>query len=106
MAGGAGRARHGPPAPRSDVMRLFIAIDLPEDVRLNLENLERELRPVTSSARWVAPGSIHVTLKFLGETDESRIGDIDRALAGVAAVPMDVVVHGVGFFPGGRSPRV
>ena len=87
-------------------MRVFIAIELPEDVRKKLWEIERKLRPVTSSARWVSPDSIHLTLKFLGEVSETRLDDIDQALTGLTWRPFQVSVHGIGFFPGTRSPRV
>jgi len=87
-------------------MRLFIAIELPEDIRQKVADLQRELKSVTTSARWVAPDSIHLTLKFLGETSEERIPEIDEALVGLTWKPFPVTVRGIGFFPGNRSPRV
>ena len=87
-------------------MRLFIAVDLPNDVRDQLAEVQRALRPLTDSARWVAPESIHITLKFLGEVPEKQLEDIDTALAGLSWKPFTVTVRGVGFFPGNRSPRV
>ena len=87
-------------------MRLFIAIELPDDIRTQLMELQRVLRPLESAAKWVAPESIHVTLKFLGEVPEKRVPQIDSALAGLSWKPFTINVHGVGFFPGARSPRV
>jgi 2'-5' RNA ligase len=87
-------------------MRVFIAIDLPEDVRSGLAAIERELRQTTNSARWVAAESIHVTLKFVGEVNDKKMASIDEALAGLTWKPFQVTVHGLGFFPGNRSPRV
>ena len=87
-------------------MRLFIAIDLPNEVRTQLKELQRVLRPHASAAKWVAPESIHITLKFLGEVPEKRVHQIDAALAGLTWKPFTITVHGVGFFPGARSPRV
>src|SRR4051812_119950 len=87
-------------------MRVFIAVDLPEDVRGKLGEVERELRLASSSARWVAPESIHLTLKFIGEISEAGLDQVDEALAGLTWRPFPVVVRGVGFFPGERSPRV
>jgi len=87
-------------------MRLFIAIDLPTQIRKALGDIQHDLRPLTDSARWVAPESIHITLKFLGEVPEKQLEDIDTALTGLSWKPFNITVHGVGFFPGNRSPRV
>jgi len=87
-------------------MRVFIAVDLPDELRKELATLQRELEPLTDTARWVAPESIHITLKFIGEVPEKRIEDIDSALTGLTWKSFAITVHGVGFFPGNRSPRV
>jgi 2'-5' RNA ligase len=87
-------------------MRVFIAIEIPNEIRKALGDVQRALRPLTSNAKWVAPESIHITLKFVGETPEKRLEDIDTALTGLSWKPFTITVHGVGFFPGTRSPRV
>ena len=87
-------------------MRVFIAVDLPNELRKEFADLERQLKPSTDTARWVAPESIHITLKFIGEVPEKQAEDIDAALAGLTWKPFTVTVRGVGFFPGNRSPRV
>lgn len=87
-------------------MRLFIAVDLPNELRKELGDVQKALKPLTESARWVSPESIHITLKFLGEVPEKRVEDIHTALAGLSWKPFTVTVRGVGFFPGNRSPRV
>ena len=87
-------------------MRLFFAVDLPDQVRHELAVVQNALKPLTDSARWVSTDSIHITLKFLGEVPEKVVDDIDTALAGLSWKPFTVTVHGVGFFPGNRSPRV
>src|SRR5262245_61898497 len=87
-------------------MRVFIAIGLPGSIQQELAALQRDLKNVTNSARWVAPDSIHLTLKFIGETPEHRIPEIDSALLGLTWKPFTVSVRGIGFFPGTRSPRV
>jgi len=89
-------------------MRLFIAVDLPEEVRgvlaTGLGPLKRDQPP----ARWVRPQGIHVTLKFLGEQPPELVERLDTAvhdgLAGLAPVP--VRLGGGGFFPHDRRPRV
>jgi RNA 2',3'-cyclic 3'-phosphodiesterase len=87
-------------------MRVFIAVDLPPELRKELAKVQRELAPLTDTARWVASESIHVTLKFIGEVAEKRLEDIHAALAGLTWKSFTITVRGVGFFPGNRSPRV
>jgi 2'-5' RNA ligase len=87
-------------------MRLFLAVDLPDQVRHELSVVQNALKPLSDSARWVSADSIHITLKFLGEVPEKVLDDIDTALAGLSWKPFTVTVHGIGFFPGNRSPRV
>jgi 2'-5' RNA ligase len=87
-------------------MRVFIAIDVPTEIRNRLAALQEKIRTSTTAARWVAPESIHVTLKFIGEMPEKRREDIDQALRGLTWKHIRVSVRGIGFFPGARSPRV
>lgn len=58
--------------------------------------------------KWVREEGIHLTLKFLGETPESRIGEIGEALEGAASGigPVEVTLSGVGRFPDRGLPRV
>jgi 2'-5' RNA ligase len=87
-------------------MRVFIAVDLPSHIRKNLADVQHDLSPSSNSVRWVAPESIHITLKFIGEMPEKQLEDIDTALTGFTWKPFTITVRGVGFFPGKRSPRV
>jgi len=77
-------------------LRLFIACDLSDEVRRALGELQNGLRAATRvRLRWVRPDGIHVTLKFLGEVDGGRVGEIERALAG-AIEPFDAQVRPAG----------
>src|SRR5207247_8632124 len=87
-------------------MRVFIAVDLPSEVREQFGQIQRELEPLSGKARWVAPASIHITLKFIGEVPDKRIEAIDTALTSLNWKAITVTVSGVGFFPGNLSPRV
>ena len=87
-------------------MRVFIAIEVPREIRQSLADLQEQLRPTTPSARWVAADSIHITLRFIGEITENRLEEIDAALTGLTWKPLSIAVHGTGFFPGTSSPRV
>lgn len=63
-------------------MRLFVACELPDDVREGLGRLQDDLRKLDAGfLRWTRPEGIHVTLKFLGNVEEARVDQIDAALA-------------------------
>ena len=88
-------------------MRLFVALEIPSEVRKNLATLIESLRAVSPQARWVRPENLHVTLKFIGEVPETKLASIRGALAGVRseqAVALDS--RGLGFFPNEKHPRV
>lgn len=88
-------------------MRLFVATDIPEDVRAAVAALVARLRPVSRDARWARVEGLHVTLKFIGEAPEEKVGAIISALKDVApAKPIALNFHGLGFFPNERRPRV
>jgi RNA 2',3'-cyclic 3'-phosphodiesterase len=88
-------------------MRLFLALDIPDAVRRALRELMARLKPECAGARWVRPEGMHVTLKFLGETDDAKIDSIRAALSSIhsgQAVESDF--RGIGFFPNEFHPRV
>jgi len=80
-------------------MRLFVGLPLPEDLRQRLAGLGSGL----PGARWVAPGNLHVTLRFIGEVDDGEAEDLDAALGLIRAPAFDVTVGGVGCFDRGRE---
>src|SRR3990172_2049596 len=90
-------------------MRLFVAIDLPEDVRESLGRLQSDLRRHDlPSLRWTRPEGVHLTLKFLGETPASSLPAIEAALARAVrgAQPFRLGLRAPGAFGNRRGPRV
>jgi 2'-5' RNA ligase len=88
-------------------MRLFVALEIPPTVRENLAELLMSLRAVSPQTRWVRPENLHVTLKFIGEVPEAKLGVIRRALAAVRSdQPVMLDFRGLGFFPNEKHPRV
>ena len=61
-------------------MRLFLAIDLPAEVR---EFLAAMTRPPIGGLKWVPTGQLHITLKFLGDVEADRVPALATALAQV-----------------------
>jgi len=88
-------------------MRLFVAVNLPSEIRDRIAAVQESLRRAQADVSWVRAENIHVTLKFLGETEEKRLERIRSALIEVsrAGMPFSMEVSGVGSF-GGRIPRV
>jgi 2'-5' RNA ligase len=88
-------------------MRLFVALDIPDDVRSAIGALAAKLRPACRNARWVRIAGLHVTLKFLGETSPERAEAIKVELAAIPCrAPISMNFRGLGFFPNERRPRV
>lgn len=84
------------------MIRLFVALKLPEDVRARLAGLCAGL----PGARWTAPENMHLTLRFIGSLPESEVEDLDAALGRVAAPGFDMMLDGVGHFGREREARM
>ncbi|AEA47827.1 2'-5' RNA ligase [Archaeoglobus veneficus SNP6] len=86
-------------------MRLFIAVDMSDEVRERIASLEgilkkyRGLKPVENH-------NIHITLRFLGEVPEVRVGVIKDRLSRIYFPPFKMHLKGIGFFPNANHVRV
>lgn len=88
-------------------MRVFVALDFPEAMRQRLRELIARLKTQSSTARWVRPEGMHITLKFIGETDSSNANPIATVLSAIhSPQPVELRFRGLGFFPNDRQPRV
>jgi RNA 2',3'-cyclic 3'-phosphodiesterase len=94
----------------TETWRLFIAIELPPEVSASLETIQDRLvrQAPPRTVRWVQPASIHLTLKFLGESPVSQRGALQNALQdAVSSHPsFSITVGGLGCFPNAQRPRV
>lgn len=87
-------------------MRLFIAIDLPQEILDNLERLLDGLRP-TARLKWSPVSNLHITTKFIGHWPDERLQEIEAALGRLPAQSaVQIRIRNVGYFPNPRSPRV
>jgi RNA 2',3'-cyclic 3'-phosphodiesterase len=87
-------------------MRIFIALDIPADIRTRLSEFMEHARRHAPGARWARAEGLHVTLKFVGNVSDEKVAEIKSALRGVKAAPLEVRFEDVGFFPNPKSPRV
>jgi 2'-5' RNA ligase len=90
------------------LLRAFVAVEIPHEVRAALETVQERLRQRSVRARWVRSASMHLTLKFLGDTPADRVADISDALQAAARghIAFSLTATGIGVFPGLRRPRV
>jgi 2'-5' RNA ligase len=87
-------------------MRLFVALDIDDQIRDRIARFLDGVRGFAPEARWVRPESLHVTLKFIGEKSDDDTEKIKRALQTIMADGFRMNIRGYGFFPGTRAPRV
>jgi 2'-5' RNA ligase len=93
------------------VLRVFIAIQLSVDLKRQISELQAELKrriPESRGLSWVNPEGIHLTLRFLGDMDESQIEPIARVLrkAASAVGTFKLEARGVSGFPTPARARV
>jgi len=84
------------------VKRMFVAIDLPEDVRVGLVGLDPHLRGL----RWLGASQLHLTLSFLGEVAAQPEQRLIAALAEIRGPRFRLVLQGLGSFSRNRQPAV
>ena len=92
----------------TETFRAFVAIDLPEYIRASIAAAQETLKTYGFRVKWVRPESIHLTLKFLGNIEVSRIDAIVNAMR-LAVKGYDALhlnASGTGVFPNARRPRV
>ncbi len=82
-------------------MRLFVALDLPRELRRQMSRLATGL----PGARWLPPENYHVTLRFLGEMPAHRAEELDGALAALRGKRFTLQLGGVGVFEKAGRPQ-
>ncbi|MGH7933480.1 MAG: RNA 2',3'-cyclic phosphodiesterase [Candidatus Binataceae bacterium] len=90
-------------------VRAFVALRMSREVEGALAAFIGTLRPQGGGIRWVRPGNLHLTLRFLGGAVETRmLAPLSVALAAIAAAtaPFALSVAGTGAFPDQQRPRV
>jgi 2'-5' RNA ligase len=100
-------ARDRASRPEAKPLRLFIAVDVPEEVKAGLEAAVGPFR-ARVPARWTRQDSWHVTLKFLGSTWPRLVDEVRRAVATAAsgAEPFDSQLTEIGVFASPARTRV
>ncbi len=92
-----------------ETVRSFIAISLPDELRLGLSKLQARLKTGNKPwIKWADPNGIHLTLKFLGDVSVDRIGEISRVMTEAAREipPFHLETQGLGAFPNLKRVQV
>ncbi|MGD2086174.1 MAG: RNA 2',3'-cyclic phosphodiesterase [Candidatus Aminicenantes bacterium] len=89
-------------------MRVFIGIKLDERVHEEIEKFLEPFKKIASPIRWVRPGNVHVTLKFIGEVPEEKYTKIEKRLseAEFDTGPFDLRLAGCGKFGRGNTLNI
>ncbi len=88
--------------------RTFIAIPVSNETRRQIMAIRQAIPELRENVRLVPPENIHLTLKFLGDTDEEMIPDIGRRIAALVAdfTRFGFVCEKTGCFPNPYKPRI
>lgn len=79
-------------------MRCFISVDLSDEVKDYLFNLQKEFSSIVK-VKWVAKKNLHLTLRFLGEIDDEQLKAVKKRLLDIRFNRFKVLLDGVGVFP-------
>jgi RNA 2',3'-cyclic 3'-phosphodiesterase len=87
-------------------VRLFVALDLPDQVRHSIAELIAKLQPKSRAVRWIKPENLHITLKFIGHVENEKLSPIQTVLSSIRiAQSVELHLRGMGFFPNEHRPR-
>jgi 2'-5' RNA ligase len=89
-------------------MRIFISVELPDEVKKNVTELVNELKTTVAGAKWIKPENLHITLKFLGWVEDRKLDNLIElsAKSAAGAGSFKARFEGLGTFPEGKTPRV
>jgi 2'-5' RNA ligase len=90
------------------MIRLFIGMPLSPDVEASLGRVIDDFRSLSGRLKWVPPENIHLTMRFLGDTEESLVPKLSALLDKIGSqyAPVQSVIDRVGGFPNLQRPRV
>lgn len=89
-------------------VRIFIAISLPQETKAGLQSFQGKLKKTGIKASWPKPGTLHLTLKFLGDLKPDKILAVKTCMdKAVMKMPVfRLAASGIGVFPSIKSPKI
>lgn len=91
-----------------DFIRSFLAIEIPKTILKRIEEVQKDLKSSNADIKWVNPENIHLTVKFFGNIDESKIEPIVKSVEKIIGSYSSFYIRlkGVGSFPNLKTPKV
>jgi 2'-5' RNA ligase len=89
-------------------MRIFIALEVPEKIKKEIEKTQNQLKNAGIKARWARPEIAHLTLVFIGETMPTKIREIEKILKEASAQisPISLWLEKIGAFPSPAKAKI
>jgi len=87
-------------------MRLFIAIEMPEEIKEYLIQIQSKIGNDLAKIKWVNKEQMHLTLKFLGEVEPNGMGKVKKEIEKIKFEPFSVHLDSIGVFPSEDYIRV
>lgn len=90
------------------MIRMFIGLPVEKRVQKELGEITSVLKTKGGNVKWIKPKLIHLTLRFLGDTDETLVGDLSKIVDRIAVETQAIstIVDTLGGFPNLNRPRV
>ncbi len=92
----------------SKKIRTFIAIDTPPEFKIQAEQIQNELGKINAPVKWEKSTKLHLTIKFLGDTDTGLKEKVESKLLEIVSNrrPFWLRYNGIGCFPNAKNPRI
>ena len=89
-------------------LRTFIGIFPPPEIQRRIEAIQATFKVDCSTVRWESQTKFHITVKFLGDTTEKQLGQLQALLDAAADTfsPFEITLLSVGCFPSVHSPKI
>ena len=90
------------------MIRSFVGIRIDPEMLQRISEVQSQLQQKLRGVRWVRKENLHLTLKFLGDTPEEKVGPLVNVLEPVLAAiaPFRIIGRGIGVFPDIRRARI
>ncbi len=92
----------------NETIRCFFAIPLPQELKDKIDLYISELKKIYPQVKWIKAGSLHITLKFLGNIDPGLVEEVSITAMDMPLImnPFHIKIKGTGVFPNRHKPRI